>query len=584
MLTKIKFILASDLKELLSKAWPEGNFTVPTVGELADALETPKQISNGQLALPVFVWAKTLRIGPPQITSHLAKLWETQGLPPHVKKVVAAGGYLNIFLTEAFSQNFLLTETRPDVANVGFSTKGAGRRVILDYSSPNVAKRMSIGHLRSTVIGRALRNLALSQGYEVVGLNYLGDWGVQFGKLAWAIDQWGGPDWMTDPRADGRSALEYLQELYVRFHDEVEKDASLEARGAEYFKRLEGGDAHVAMLWTKILDISMTEYQKMYTRLGVSFDKFLGESFFNDKMEAAIQRIETAGLLQTSEGAEVVFLEEDMPPCLIRKSDGTSLYATRDITSAIYRAEDLKGDLLLYVVGVDQTLHFNQVFAVLTKMGFGWAKNCHHISFGMYRFKDLGKMSTRKGRVVLMQDVIDRSVELVKERMVEKNPELPNIDKLAEQVGIGAVIFNDLVNDRVKNIDFDWERAVSFDGDSGPYVQYAHVRCLSILRKAGSRPGSTFKTDLASLEEQALVRELLRYEEVLTMAFDNFKPSQLAQYLLDVCSAFNQFYQKHRILGEPAEVEESRLVLVRSTARVLAAGLAVLGIPAPEQM
>ena len=583
MLTKIKTAAASDLYALLLDTWKESQLAFASPDHLARQLEVPKQMEHGHLALPVFALAKPLRLAPAVIAQTLVQRLNSM-LPPYVDSASAVGGYINLSLRTRYTQDLLLQETAEDIENLGFSEYGRGRRVVIDYSSPNVAKRMSIGHLRSTVIGRAIRNLATSQGYDVVGLNYLGDWGVQFGKLAWAIDNWGGSDWDRDQAPGGRSALDFLQELYVRFHDEAEKNSNLEKFGAEYFQRLERGDRHVHALWEKILSISMKEYQRVYDRLGVSFEQTLGESFFNDKMKDAIARLEKAGLLARSEGADVVFLEGEMPPCLIRKSDGTSLYATRDITSALYRAEVLKGDLLLYVVGVDQNLHFTQVFSVLKKLGYAWAEQCHHISFGMYRFKDLGKMSTRKGRVVLMEDVINRAIELVRERMTSKNPELEGLESIAEQVGIGAVVFNDLVNDRVKNIDFDWDRAVSFDGDSGPYVQYSHVRCLSILRKAGTHHAVGFSAELNSLEERALVRELLRYSEALTVSFASFKPSHLAQYLLEVCSAFNHFYQKHRILGEAQDVESSRLTLVRCTARVLEAGLKVLGVPAPHRM
>jgi arginyl-tRNA synthetase len=491
--------------------------------------------------------------------------------------VTPVGGYLNIKFKDAYLQKALVDSTSGAIESIGRSSKGRGKKIVIDYSSPNVAKPMHIGHLRATVIGQAIRNLAETQGYDVVGLNHLGDWGVQFGKLAWAYLEWGSEyDFKAKP-------FESLYAIYVRFHEEAEKNPELEAKGSQTFKRLENGDQEIKAIWRQFVDISLQDYGRIWNLMGVKHDLVRGESFYNDRLSAVEKLLEEKGLLVESEGAMVVQLGDEMPPCLIRKTDGASLYATRDIASAIYRHEELKADINLYVVGADQTLHFKQLFKVLDLMGYPWAKDCHHIGFGMYRFKE-GKMSTRKGRTVFLEDVLTQSVELMTKIIEAKNPTLENKAKIAEQVGIGAVTFNDLAVDRVRDVEFDWEKALSFEGDSGPYVQYSHVRCLSLIRKFGKPVSDDFKCDLVSEEERELIRVLLNYQDVLTAAFDSFRPNIVAQYLLELCAAFSRFYNKHRIIGEPADVESSRMTLVERSRRVLAAGLKTLGIQAPEAM
>ncbi|MEO0337428.1 MAG: arginine--tRNA ligase, partial [Pseudomonadota bacterium] len=330
------------------------------------------------------------------------------------------------------------------------SELGRGQRIVVDFASPNVAKPMSIGHLRATAIGQAVVNLCKAQGYDVVALNHLGDWGTQFGKLAWAYENWGSEYDFED------SPFDSLFALYVRFHEEAESNPDLELAGAETFRRLEAGNEEIVRLWKWFVEVSLEKYDELFSLLNVSHDKVLGESFYNDKLQPVVQFLKDKGLLVESEGAYVVEMDDEKaPPCLITKSDGASLYATRDLASAIYRREEMKADQMLYVVGVEQTLHFRQVFEVLRKMGFDWAEGCRHIGFGLYRFKDMGKMSSRKGNVIRFADVIEKAISMVKEIIEEKNPGLENKDLVAKQVGVGAVVFNDLINDRVKNVDFD---------------------------------------------------------------------------------------------------------------------------------
>lgn len=547
-------------------------------------LENPKSIEHGHLAFPVFILAKELKKAPPVIAQELkAKL---DGKIQHVEQIVAVGGYLNFTFDLKYLQNLLSDavhafETKK--APLGYQ-KPKTERVVIDYSSPNVAKPMSIGHLRATMIGQAIRNLAESQGYQVTGLNYLGDWGVQFGKLAYAYTEWEGRKLKNYDFND--KPFDALFQLYVDFHKAAEEDPELDKKGSLTFKRLEEGDKDVEKIWKMFLDISLNEYKRIYGLLDVKFDLIQGESFYNDKLEPTVELIKKKGLLKEDAGAQVVFLDDDMPPCIIKKSDGASLYATRDIASAIHRHDGLKADHLLYVVGVDQSLHFKQVFKVLEKMGYDWAKNCHHVAFGMYRFKDIGKMSTRRGNVIFMDDVLTKAIDMAEKIIEEKNPTLPNKRKVAEQVGIGAIIFYDLSSDRVKNIDFDWDQVLDFEGDSGPYVQYCAVRCKSILSKfTGEIPTQTTAA-LSSNEEKILVKQLMLYPEALSISYRNFKPSFLAQYLLEVCKAFGSFYSHHKILDDNLDqaTKLSRLRLVQCTQELLVEGLRILGIQSPDKM
>lgn len=569
MLTELKQKIVTDLSAIIHL--PER--------EVMSLLEVPKGLDHGHLALPVFFMAKELKKAPVLIAQEIALQIKARQ-NPLIENVVPLSGFVNIHLNPQSFQDALLKSVHEQGNSLGYSEEGRGKNVVIDFSSPNVAKPMSVGHLRATVIGQAIANLAKSQGYNVIGLNHLGDWGVQFGKLAWAYLNWGHEyDFDSKP-------FESLFQIYVRFHEQAEQDENLNLQGSLVFKRLEEGDSQVTAIWKKFVDVSMVEYNRLWALLGVQHDLVRGESFYNDKLKPTEALIEKAGLLEESQGAMVVRLEnENLPPCLIRKSDGASLYATRDIASAIYRKDELKADLNLYVVGEEQTLHFKQVFHVLKKMGFDWAKDCHHIAFGLYHFKE-GRMSTRKGNVVLLEEVLSKAIEMMRDLVEAKNPDLsgPEKDLVARQVGVGAVIFNDLVNDRVKNVDFDLARVLSFEGDSGPYVQYMNVRCLSVLRKFGHEIPHDMPVILDSQWERELIRQLMNFQDVLHGAFRQFKPHILAVYLLDLCQAFSQFYHHCRVLGEAPQIERSRVALVYAVHRVLTSGLKILNIEAPEVM
>ena len=568
MLTKIKRRLLTDLQARL-----ELFKTFST-----DAFEKPKSIDHGDLSLPVFAFAKQQKRNPADLAKDLAAQIKALGLN-YLQSASSIQGFINFKFRVDFLQTSLFESVSQEGDGLGYGFSGKGRVMTIDFSSPNVAKPMSIGHLRATVIGQAIYNLALTQGYKVIGINHLGDWGVQFGKLAWAFQNWGHEfPFDTDP-------FKALYDLYVRFHERSEQDPTLDAEGSKVFLRLEQGDPQITALWKKFVDISMVEYQRLWSMLGVHHDVVQGESFYNSRLRRVEDELEKKSLLVESDGAMVVKLENsNMPPCLIRKSDGASLYATRDLASAIYRVEDMKADLNLYVVGVDQTLHFRQVFKVLEMMGYGWAKSCHHIAFGLYKFKDLGRMSTRKGNVIFLEDVLNRAVQMVREIIEQKNPNLENKEVVAQQVGVGAIIFNDLVNDRLKNVDFDWDRVLDFEGDSGPFVQYSYVRTVSLLKKYGKPITWVKHRDLDSEEERKLMLELLNLDHVLSLAFTHFKPHLVAGYVLDVARAFSHFYHRHRILGEDPETESARMALVQATSAVLRQGLRVLNMAAPEAM
>lgn len=568
MLTDIKKNLAKQLAPLISV---DENLLIST-------LENPKNSEHGHLSFPVFSLAKVMKKAPPQIATELAETIRQQ-MPENLQDVQPLSGFLNFRFKAGFLMSQLESAVLEDPRKIGVSAQGSGRKVVIDFSSPNVAKPMSIGHLRATVIGQAICNLAKSRGYEVVGLNHLGDWGTQFGKLAWAYKQWG-----SDYDFENK-AFESLYALYVRFHNEAEENKQLDELGAAEFRKLEAGDDEVTQMWQRFVEISLKEYQRLWDLLGVKHELVRGESFYNDRLKPTEERLKSAGLLKESDGAMVVEMDDPkMPPCLITKSDGASLYATRDLASAIYRVEELKADINLYVVGVDQTLHFRQVFEVLKKMGFEWWQNCHHISFGMYRFKDMGRMSSRKGNIIVFEDVVSKAIEMVRSIIEEKNPELKNKDQVAVQVGVGAIIFNDLVNDRVKNVDFDWDRVLDFEGNSGPYVQYCNVRCKSLIRKSGETVRSTFTAPLDSPEESQLMWSLLAFDSVLDQAYKHFKPHLVATWLLDICRQFSSFYAKHPILNAEDDIRHSRLTLVQSTGLVIEKALGILNIQAPEEM
>jgi len=571
MLSRVKKDLAPEVQKILPQ---ELQFSS---GQIENLFELPKDSSHGDLAFPCFQLSKALRKAPPAIAAELAQKFSKP--PPGVSKVVALGGYLNFHFDENTWAHLVISEIQKQGKQLGHMDVGKNKVVVLDYSSPNVAKPMSIGHLRSTVIGQSLKNLFEAMGYKAIGINHLGDWGVQFGKLAWAYQNWGKEyDFKKAP-------FDSLFKIYVRFHTEAETKPELEDYGRATFKKLEDGDPEVRKIWQLFLDISIAEYQRVYDLLGIKFDHIQGEAFYNEMLEDVVGELKKKKLLIHSEGAEVVDLTAyNMPPCLIKKSDGATLYATRDLAAALYRHRHYKADKIIYVVGSEQSLHFQQLFKVLELMGESWAKDCVHVPFGLYRFKE-GKMSTRRGNVIFLEDVLDRAIELVREVIKQKNPDLKDPERIAEIVGTGAVVFNDLMNDRVKGIDFDWDKILDFQGDTGPYVQYTHVRCCSVLAKWGKPiPGADAARDYSTSQERELLRKLGQFDHAVYMAYQQLKPNIVAQYLLDLAKAFNSFYYECRILEGDMKVQNARVALTDASRAVIAKGLALLGIKAPEQM
>ena len=541
--------------------------------ETEKMLEVPPKMDMGDYAFPCFSFAKSMKKAPAAIAAEIA---QNMKIPALVKEVKGAGPYLNFFIDRAEFTKRFLTRAIERTLDYGCSKSGAGKTVVVDFSSPNIAKPFGIGHLRSTVIGGALCRIFEALGYNVVGINHLGDWGTQIGKMMVAFKRWeDGEKFKADPIA-------HSYELYKKFHSEAEKDPALEEEARDYFKRLEGGDPEAKAFWQRFMDISMSEFKRVYEKLGVRFDHFTGESFYNDKTEKTIELLKKKGLASESDGALVVDLGKEMPPCLLRKADGATLYATRDLAAAIYRHEQFDFDLCLYVVGYPQELHFRQFFKVLKLAGFDWSDNMNHVPFGHI----LG-MSTRKGTLVLLDEVLNEAVSRASEIIAEKNPDLDNPAEVAEAIGVGAVIFNDLKNSRAKDVNFDWNAILSFDGETGPYIQYSHVRFAGLLRHFEGEPPSPDSVDFGLLsepEEWQLVRDIEKWPSVIAQAAAEFEPSVISTYLLLIASDFNRFYQKHRIVGDDESLTAARLALVMALKNVLARGLSMLGMKALEKM
>lgn len=572
MSTNYKQVVAAKITAALNELGVE-EFSQEKIESM---LETPPNPTMGDIAFPCFQLAKALRKAPPMIAGDVAG--KITGHP--LKEVQVAGPYVNFFLDRHSVSTEVVDTIISQGSKYGASNAGEGRNVPIDLSSPNIAKPFSMGHLRSTVIGNAIANILEKSGYNPVRINHLGDWGTQFGKLIVAYKKWG------DEEKVKAEPIKELLQLYIRFHEEAEKDPSLEDQGREWFKRLEDGDQEAHQLWQWFRDESLEEFKKIYDLMGVSFDSFHGEAFYNDKMDAVVELLESKNLLTESEGALVVSLEEfDMPPCLIKKSDGATLYATRDLAAALYRNEQYDFAKAVYVVGGEQRLHFQQLFKVLQKAGFDWAKEMHHIPFGMM-LKDGKKMSTRKGKVVLLEEVLTQAIEDVSKVIEEKNPALPNKELVARQVGVGAVIFHDLKNYRLNDINFSWEEMLTFEGETGPYVQYSHARACSLLRKGNYQGGPVTLTAeaLDSSEAWAVVTMLIHFPDIVARARDEFDPSQIGKYVVDLAQAFNKFYANVRILAEDEAIKNARLHLVAAVVVVLKEGLRLLGLQAPEEM
>lgn len=534
-------------------------------------IEIPKNPTLGDLAFPCFTLAKTFKKAPHEIAQNLGEKLKH----PIIERVDVVGPYINFHLNRSIIGKEIVCKILEEKDNYGSQSFGNDKTIVLDFSSPNIAKPFSMGHLRSTVIGNALANIANKCGFQTVRINHLGDWGTQFGKLITAYKLWGNEEKVKE------NPISELFILYKKFHEEAEKNPSLEEEGRKAFKRLEDGNDEELKLWEWFKNVSLLEFKNIYELLGISFDFYTGEAFYNDKMERVIELLKEKHLLEHSEGADVVPLTEfDLPPCLIRKSDGASLYATRDLAAAIYRHETYHFTKALYVVGHEQSIHFQQVFNVLKKLGFQWAEGMTHVPFGLY-LQNGKKMSTRKGRVVLLEEVLNEVIKLALQNIQEKNPTLPNKEEVAKQIGVGAIIFHDLKNHRMNNIEFSLEEMLTFEGETGPYIQYTYARACSLLRK-GKYDSPSYKS-LTDHDSWELIKQLKYFPSKIGEAFHGNDPSIIAKYIVDVAQAFNKYYGKVRILESNEELE-SRLALVQSVTIVLKEGLRLLGIQAPDQM
>ena len=540
---------------------------------ILNLLEQPKSSELGDIAFPAFSLAKTERKAPQIIAADIAEKIDTA----HFDKVVATGPYVNFFLSKAEISGQVIKEVIKDGADYGQQNEGNGENVTIDLSSPNIAKPFSVGHLRSTVIGDSLSNIFRKIGYNTIKINHLGDWGKQFGLLMVAYKKWGSQE------AVEANPIDELLKLYVRINAEIENDPSLDDEGRLWFKKLEDGDPEATELWQWFRDESLMEFNRIYELLGVEFDSLNGEAFYNDKMDEGIQILEDKGLLQESKGASIVDLEDfNLPPAMIKKSDGATLYITRDIATAIYRARTYNFVKNVYVVGQEQANHFRQLKAVLKKMGFDWSDDMIHVDFGLVT-KNRQKLSTRKGNIILLEPTLLEAISRAKSQIEAKNPDLENKEAVARAVGVGAVKFYDLKTDRRNGYDFDLEAMVSFEGETGPYIQYAYARIQSILRKANFQPDAEATYSLNDPESWEIIKLLQDFGRVVKRAADNYEPSLIAKYAISLAQAFNKYYAHTRILDESPE-RDSRLALSYSTAVVLKEALRLLGVEAPEKM
>ena len=544
-----------------------------SVDEIVSMIEVPKYANQGDLAFPAFTLAKVLRKAPQAIATEIVEAVSDK----HIARAEAMGPYANFFLERSAFADEVLKEVLELGEHYGDWDYGQGRKVVIDMSSPNIAKPMSMGHLRSTVIGNAIANLEKKVGYEPIRINHLGDWGTQFGKLIEAYKLWGSEELVkADPIAE-------LIKLYVRFHEEAELDPTLDDKGRAWFKKLEDGDPEAVRLWEWFRSESLKEFNRVYDLLGVTFDSYNGEAFYNDKMDVVVDMLEDANLLKVDNGATIVDLEKyDLPPALIKKSDGATLYMTRDLAAANYRKNTYDFAKCIYVVGMEQSNHFKQLKAVLNELNFPWAETIVHIPFGLITLNGK-KLSTRKGKIILLEGVLKEATELALKQIEAKNPSLENKEAVAHAVGVGAVIFHDLKNDRTNNFDFALEEVVQFEGETGPYVQYTHARAMSILRKANHTVDTKEAFSLTDDDAWEVLKLIENYPNVVRFAEEKCEPSAIAKFVINLAQAFNKYYAHTKVLVED-EAFNSRIALVQTTASLLKQGLALLGVAAPDEM
>ena len=567
-----------EIAEIIAK-----NLDGLTEDEIKSMIEIPQDQSMGDYAFPCFRLAKTMRKAPNLIAAELAEKLQGQQLFSEVSPVNA---YVNMFVSREEMMKSTVSEVLEEKENFGRSDIGGNKKVIVEFSSPNIAKPFHIGHIRSTVIGNSLSKIYDALGYDVFKINHLGDYGTQFGKMICAYRRWGNREDVIN------SPIKTLLGYYTKFHVEVEEHPELEDEARAIFTKLEQGSKEEVELWQWFREESLKEFQRVYDMLGIEFDSYNGESFYSDKMPRFEKELLDKGLLKESNGAQVVDLEEyKLGTALIKKSDGSSLYITRDIAAAVYRKENYDFYKNIYVVATQQNLHFQQLFKILELMGYDWANQCVHVPFGMVRLEE-GTMSTRHGRVVFLEDVLNGAIEKTREIIEEKNPNIENLEEITSQVGIGAVVFNELSNNRIKDYTFKWDQILNFDGETGPYVQYTHARCASLLRKAGedivAKAQEPKNVDFALLAKSDSAYELTKliyaFPGVVEQAGEKYEPSIITRHIIDIAQCFNKFYHDEHIIVDDEVEKTSKIALVIATKRVIATGIGLLGMKAPERM
>ncbi len=567
--------LMADFKKLISEII-KSEIEDLTIEEITALIEVPPNKEMGDYAFPCFKLAKIFRKAPNAIAEDLAgKIQPTDD----INKIVNLGGYVNFFVNKESLAKKVINQVLSEKENYGKSEFGKGKTVVVEFSSPNIAKPFHIGHVRTTVIGNALSKIYQSQGYHVEKLNHLGDYGTQFGKLIVAYKLWG------DKQAVEKDPIKELLKLYIRFHDEAEAKPEMEDEAREWFTKLENGDQEAKDLWQWFRDESLKEFSRVYDLLDIDFDSYVGESFYSDKMPAVIEELKEKNLLVESDGAMIVDLEDSkLPPALIQKRDGSTLYLTRDLASAFYRKKIYNFDKSIYVVGAQQELHFKQCFEIIKRMGYDWYKDMVHVQFGMVALEE-GTMSTRKGRVVFLEDVLNQAINRTRQIIEEKNPDAENIDEVAKAVGVGAVVFQELSNNRIKDYTFSWDRTLSFEGETGPYVQYTHARCCAVLRKADQPVSADINYEALSDQDAADVLSVLEtFNKSIMTAMKKNEPHIVTRFVLDLAQAFNKFYHNSPILVEDADLRAARLALVEATRQTIENALKILGMKAPQKM
>lgn len=546
--------------------------------EVMKLIEIPPQDKMGDFALPCFSFAKILHKNPKIIAEGIKETLQKVQSELGIEKVEAVNGYLNIFMNREKYVQYWINKMKK--SNFGMKKTGADKTICMDYSSPNIAKNFHVGHLRTTVIGNSLYKIYKKLGYQVVRINHLGDWGTQFGKLIVAYKKW------SDEATVAKKGIEELLRIYVKFNIEAGKNPELVDEARSWFVKMEQNDDEAIGIWKWFKEISILEYTRVYELLGVSFDSYAGESFYRDKVPSIVKELKNKGLLKKSQGANIIDLSNyDMPPCLITKSDGGSIYHSRDIAAVLYRKETYQFDKCLYVTGVEQSLHFKQVFKAIELMGYDWADRLIHVPYGLVSLEG-EKLSTRNGNIIYAEDLLHEAVERAKNIIQDKNPDLKGEKEVAKKVGVGAVVFHDLFNQRIKNIDFSWEDVLSFDGSTGPYVQYTYVRAISILKK--NKKDVVYEniefSVLAEDMSYTLIKVLSGYEEAIEKAAERYEPSVIARYLVTVAASFNKFYHECPILQAEKKKKQARLVLVDLTQSMISEACSLLGMTCPEEM